>query len=57
MKKFLLGFIVAVTAMVMMTDGVLADTATDEDKAYLAQLETQAEAYRYEIKQLQELNK
>ena len=28
MKKFLLGFIVAVTAMVMMTDGVLADTPT-----------------------------
>lgn len=36
---------------------VLADTATAEDRAYLAQLETQAEAYRAEIKQLQELNK
>lgn len=36
---------------------VLADTATDEDRAYLAQLETQAAAYRAEIKQLQELNK
>lgn len=36
---------------------VLANTATDEDREYLAQLEAQAEAYRAEIKELQELNK
>lgn len=36
---------------------LLANTATDEDRAYLAQLEAQAEAYRAEIKELQELNK